>query len=291
MRLSRNTMPNFQFSVVVRVSGCTFDNKVVDGVITGKVFVQGPSSATIDGVPAALSINPDGTFMITVPAVLTNGVHEVVLSTSTDDCIASLLVFDDLRIVVSEYTCEALVPCFKDQSAQVIGVIIGFMMYFNDLTSPCDCIKLFNVLPKNIGVVYAYALKVMEFFDIKQFNTRTSFDEDIICLDIKRDMLGVVYCHIIDILNFPKTRDVVLQFQEADKIDLSKLVSNHENGFKYEIICKNVVGKVKLEGHVLHYTSPALSIFSIHLEEEIVYKVTNLKGKVNFGKIIIRAVV
>lgn len=280
------------FSFSLGVTECAFENQVVDQMITGHVF-SSPLTVTLDGQLIPIQIQSDGFYMIDLSTTtLSNGIHPLIFHTSSEDCKAFLLVFNGKKVLVTTMSCESLVLFLKDQSIDIIGMVIGFIVKFNALESPCSCVKLLMSFLgfKNIGILYGHALKVMEFYKIKFFKTRSSFDEDIMCLGIRRDFLSTMYCQLIDVLNFPKTQDATFQFQDTVKIDLSKLVTNHEEGFVYEIASQNVKGTIKLEGHNLLYIPPVLSIFSVHLVEEVVYQVTSLEGRVNLGKIMIKAI-
>jgi len=251
--------------------------------------------ALIDGTLVPIHIQSNGLFVVDISGVtFTKGMHTLKVQSLPNDvsCESYILVFEEHKIVVDALDCKPLLSFLKEQSPEIIGIILGFITHAQQATSPCVCMKplLDGLSLKKFGVMYGYSLKVLENEGTRKVKSCKDFNEDFMCLGIQREWLPPLYCQLMEILDFPKTKDICIQAECGINIDLSRIVSNHMDDFVYEVVSMDITGDVYIEGHCLFYTPPPQSMFSIYVLGYITYRAINSQGKSNEGTLTIKMV-
>ncbi|USO02681.1 MAG: hypothetical protein H6850_01685 [Alphaproteobacteria bacterium] len=293
---------SFALSLEFTTKGCLLDNQVLTGnIISGLIKGSDSVEALVDNVSTPIHLQSGELFIVDISSLtLTQGIHTLKIQSTNPDnpfdtfsCEAYILVFDDQKIVVNELDCKKLLKFFEAQPAKIVGIIIGFVTSHLNLTSPCNCIKpllLDGLSLKKFGGIYGYAVKVLESEGKRIIKSFKDFHEDFMCLGIQREWLSPLYCQLMEILDFPRTKDICVQTECKLSIDLSKIVSNHKSDFTYELVGLDITGEACVKGTCLLYTPPPQSLFSIYLVGYITYKVTNGQGKSSEGTVTIKMV-
>ena len=287
---------SFAFSLQLKTKGCAIDNQIVSGnIIKGHISESDHVEAFFDKKTLPIQVQSGGTFVIDISSIfLVNGVYTLKVQSlpHTLTCEAFLLVFEDKKIVVETLECEALLPFLHTQPPEIVGIVIGFSTDAKKCSSPCDCIKLLldHLSLKKLGLVYGYAIDVLSGLGRRKICSCRDFDKDLICLGIKREWLEPLCCGLMNLLDFPKTKDLCIQAECPITIDFCEIVANHQDDFVYEIMNADLAGDACVKGHCLFYKPPHTSLFSIYTMEHIIYSATNAEGKTNEGTITIKIV-